>query len=71
MGKISFAGVSSEDKANLLGPEFRNIEVLDFEASDGVFCTRIVIRGDVITLIGDPQEALRTILGGQSGEVAQ
>jgi len=34
MSAISFIGVSADEKEALLGPEFRNIEVLDFDSVD-------------------------------------
>ena len=71
MGKISFVGASADDKAQLLGPEFRNIDVLDFEADGGVMVTTIIIEGHTIALVGDPQEALKTYLGGTSDQAAQ
>lgn len=58
MSKTSFAGASAEEKVLLLGQEFRNIEV-----TDGVCFTTIVLEGEAFTLVGNPQEALRTFLG--------
>jgi hypothetical protein len=69
--KVSFAGISADEKVQLLGDEFRNIAVLDFESTEGVMCTRIIFDGQVIMLIGDPQEALKTYLGGTGNETAQ
>jgi hypothetical protein len=71
MTKVSFVGISADEKVQLLGDEFRNIEVLDFESAEGVMCTRIIFDGQVITLIGDPQVALKTCLGGTGNETAQ
>jgi hypothetical protein len=70
-GKTSFVGVASDIKAELLGPEFRNIDVLDFEVADGVCLTRIVLDGKAITLVGNPQEALTTFLDGRADQAAQ
>lgn len=71
MEKISFATASADEKEQLLGPEFRNIHVLDFKSKDGVMVTRILLGGKDLTLIGDPQEALKTHLGGQSDDTTQ
>lgn len=71
MSKVSFVDASADEKELLLGPEFRNIEVLDFDNSEGVMCTRIIIEGRPVTLAGDPQEALKTYLGGQADMTAQ
>lgn len=70
MSKVSFVGASEEERATLLGEEFRHIEVLDFEVAE-VIVTRILIAGTVVTLIGDPREALRTYLGGTEEQTAQ
>ena len=73
MSKVSFVGASADDRAALLGEGFRHIEVLDFEVVDNsaLFMVRIAISGSVVTLVGDPQEALRTYLAGTQGETAQ
>jgi hypothetical protein len=71
MSKVSFVGVSGDEKVQLLGPEFRNIDVLDFDNSEGVMCTRIIIEGRPVTLVGDPQQALKTYLDGQANTTAQ
>jgi hypothetical protein len=71
MGNVSFVGASGEEKALLLGSEFRNLEVIGFGVEDGLIRTRVVIAGAVVTLIGDPQQALLTYLGGQGGETTQ
>ncbi|QEZ47200.1 hypothetical protein [Cupriavidus oxalaticus] len=64
MNKVSFVSASGDDKAALLGPEFRHIDVIDFQAIDGVFLVRIAWQSQVLTLVGDPQEALRVAMGG-------
>ena len=70
MSKTSLVGASEDDKAMTLGDEFRNIEVLDVDFTDGVMVTRIILGGKCITLIGDPRDALKTHLGGQGDQVA-
>lgn len=70
MSKVSFVGASGDERAQLLGEEFRHVEVLDFEVG-AVMVTRILIAGAIVTLIGDPREALRTYLGGTEGETKQ
>ena len=73
MSVVSFVGASADERAALLGEEFRHIEVLDFQVSKGrpTVVTRVLIGGGVLTLVGDPREALQTYLGGTQGEKAQ
>jgi len=73
MSKVSFVGASADERAALLGEEFRHIEVLDFQVSKGrpTCITRVLVAGAVLTLVGDPQEALRTYLAGTQGETSQ
>jgi hypothetical protein len=71
MGKVSLIEASGDEKVLLLGAEFRNINVLDFEVDGGVIFTRIIFDGQAITLIGDPQEALKTHFGGRADQRAQ
>jgi hypothetical protein len=61
---MSFKEATPDEKERLLGREFRNIEVLDMEIEAGNISVRIVLEGRVLVLLGDPQEALRTHLGG-------
>ncbi|VVE37520.1 hypothetical protein [Pandoraea terrigena] len=71
MSKTSFVGATADEKAQLLGQEFRNIEVIGFEVTDGVCFTEILLDGEVLTLVGYPQEALKTFLGGQGSKTQQ
>jgi hypothetical protein len=64
MTAISFKGASAQDKINLLGREFANIEVVDMDFFEGMQITRIVFDGLSVTLVGDPQLALLVMLGG-------
>lgn len=68
MSKVSLVGATGDDKAVVLGDEFRNIEVLDVDFNEGVMFTKIFLGGEIITLIGDPREALKTYLGGQADQ---
>jgi hypothetical protein len=70
MSKTSLVGATGDDKVMTLGDEFRHIEVLDVDFADGVMVTRIILGGQCITLIGDPQDALKTYLGGQGVQAA-
>jgi len=70
MGKISLVEAMADDKALVLGDEFRNIEVLEVDFSDGLMSTKIILNSQCITLIGDPRDALKTYLGGQTDEAA-
>jgi hypothetical protein len=65
---ISFKDASSADKAALLGPDFKNIVVVEADLSSSPQMVKIVLDGQTFTLIGDPVEALRTFLAGR-GEV--
>lgn len=58
MSAVSFVGTDPVTREMLLGPEFRNIEVIDFDCPHGVIITRIIINSRVVTLYGDPQESL-------------
>lgn len=57
---------STEDKAQLLGDEFRNIAVLDVQEMGEFQKTHILLEGKTLCLVGDPSLALKTILGGNS-----
>jgi hypothetical protein len=61
LNKFSFAAATAEEKATLLGPEFRNIAVLGFSVAGGVTVTTIVIVGKTFQLIGNPRDALRAL----------
>lgn len=69
MSKVSLIGAAGEDKALVLGDEFKNIEVLDVDFNDGVMFTRIILNDQCITLVGDPRDALKTHLGGQADQI--
>lgn len=62
MSAVSFVGADSETRELLLGPEFRNIEVIDFDSPHGIVITRIIINSKVVALYGNPQEALLNYL---------
>lgn len=70
MSKISLVEATADDKALVLGDEFRNIEVSEVDFSDGLMSTKIILNSKCITLIGDPRDALKTYLGGQTDEAA-
>jgi hypothetical protein len=64
MSKVSFVGASADEKDMLLGPEFRSIDVIDFEVVEGgAIFTRVILQSRVITLTGEPRKALRNWLG--------
>ncbi|VVE44161.1 hypothetical protein PHO31112_04312 [Pandoraea horticolens] len=71
MSKTSFVAATPDEKAQLLGQEFRNIDVLGFEVTDGVCFTEILLDGEAFILVGDPQEALKTFLGGRANKTQQ
>lgn len=65
MAKVSLLGVTPEEKEMAFGREFRDISMLDFEVVGEIMHVRILIEGKPISLIGNPQDALKTYLGGQ------
>lgn len=71
MAAVSFEGASRQDKIDLLGPEFAAIHVIDADFSGLAIVVRIILEGKTISLIGDPQQALSTYLGGKSGDEGQ
>lgn len=58
--------ITPDERRQLLGPEFFSIHVLriGFGVAGGMR-VECILNGRVTTLIGDPQEALATYLGGQ------
>lgn len=53
-----------EDKAATLGEGFRHLHVLSVDVTARPWVTRVIIAGQDVTLIGFPDEALQTYLGG-------
>ncbi|WP_059412634.1 hypothetical protein [Cupriavidus basilensis] len=67
MSAVSFVGTDAVTREMLLGPEFRNIEVIDFDCPHGIVIVRIIINLKVVVLYGDPQEALLNYLRVSTG----
>ncbi len=60
-----------DEREQILGREFRELRVLGFKPSPPMH-TIVILDGVRTTLVGDPQQALRTYLGGkQEGEALQ
>jgi len=66
MSARSFEDATRQDKIDLLGPEFAAIHVIDADFSGSVIVVRVILEGQVVSLVGDPQQALATYLAGQS-----
>lgn len=64
MPSISLKDASRQDKVQLLGEAFAAIEVLDADFSGAQPVVRVLLEGKLVTLVGDPQDALTTYLGG-------
>jgi hypothetical protein len=59
MSALSLETLTADDKDMLFGPEFRNIQLVDFDVNDdGIWLTRAILSGRMHTLVGDPRIAL-------------
>ena len=68
-----FSQASDEDRRTLLGDEFASVLVqrIGFSPS-GLMYVECLLDGGIRMLVGDPQKALATYLGGRShGETIQ
>lgn len=63
MASISFAHATPDDKEAALGREFREIYVESANFS-GIGSVVVILEGQRVVLIGHPQDALKTYLGG-------
>ena len=66
-------GATEEDRRTLLGDEFASVLVRRIGFSpNGLMYVECFLDGDLRMLVGDPQKALATYLGGRShGETMQ
>jgi hypothetical protein len=63
MAEISFEHATADDKEAALGREFREIHV-ESANFDGAGVVVAILEGRRVALIGNPQQALTTYLGG-------
>ena len=68
MNRMQVIGVIPPDDIELtFGRDFRNIDVLTVEVTEGVMITRVVLMSQIFALVGDPVENLRRITEGCIG----
>ena len=63
---IDFATATADDREQCLGRNFRSILVTGFDPAERF--TMALIDGRLVALVGDPQSALTTYLGGTDPE---
>lgn len=69
---IDFCLATPDDREQVLGRAFRNIYVFAFGMQGEHWRTDCLLEGRPVTLIGEPEQSLRTFLAGNDGaEVAQ
>lgn len=68
---IDCSKATPDEKENLFGREFRELHILSVEFTSTSTVMTILLEAQKVTLVGDPQEALRTYMAATFESVAQ
>lgn len=67
--EIDCTNSSFQEKEDLFGKGFGLINVISFEVIDGSMYTKVILDGNEVVLVGDPEKALHNyMLGSNKGE---
>lgn len=61
---IDCTKMTPDEKEQLFGRAFREIQIISFESFEGEMSLTVVLDGNKVNLIGDPEECLKTYTGG-------
>jgi len=69
--EIDCSGANFQEKEDLFGKGFGLVNVISFTIVDGIIQTKVMLDGNEVVLIGDPEKALHNYMLGKNSSSKQ